>query len=121
MPVMACTSPSIHPLRPAFMTLLLIVAVAGSARAQDMTCRKGDVSHRLQLLTVDDERGLPCEVILWPAPTEPRRLWRAEFERGFCAAKLRRKIERLTDDGWQCRPTDSRRSKHRPAGRQPIM
>jgi hypothetical protein len=64
----------------------------------------------------NERRGLPCEVILWSAPQDRRRLWRAEFERGFCAEKLKDVVRRLTDAGWRCQPTQAPPSERWPGG-----
>ena len=98
------------------------------ALAQDVTCRKGEETRRLGV--VPDRAGveLPCEVVMWSAPGEPRRLWRAEYQRGFCADKLRSLIDKLTDDQWRCTPSRSPLApapsppvKAWPAGRPPVM
>ncbi len=106
--------------------VLISLAVAGHAwsapaMAQDVTCRKGEESRRVRV--VPDQAGteLPCEVVLWSAPNQPRSLWRAEFQQGFCADKLHALVDKLTDNQWRCAPTRSRPVKPKPKGRSPIM
>jgi len=92
-----------------------------SARAQDVTCRKGDAIRRIHVVVENARRGLPCDVVFWSTPTDQRKLWRAEYERGFCAEKLRALVQRLTDDRWLCQPTDHQPAKSKSARPQPVM
>ncbi|MEZ5934818.1 MAG: hypothetical protein R3F54_23360 [Alphaproteobacteria bacterium] len=96
-------------------------AFAGPSHAQDITCRNGETFRRVQVVIANPTRGLPCDVILWSTPDDRRRLWRAEFERGFCTEKLQDFVKRLTDARWRCQPTHPPPSERRPAGRQPVM
>lgn len=92
------------------------------ALAQDITCRKGEESRRVRVMLDQTGKELPCEVVLWSTPGQPpRSLWRAEFQRGFCADKLHAMVDQLTDDQWRCAPTRSRAVKPKPTGRPPTM
>ena len=105
-----------------FLVVILVVIPAdtGTSSAQDITCRNGEAFRRIQVVIEDKGRGVPCDVILWSTPTDRRSVWRAEFERGFCAEKLQDFVDRLTAARWQCQPTPSP-SERWPDGRQPVM
>jgi len=105
------------------IVVLLVFTIIYAAEAQDMTCRYDDLFRRVQVVTDDDRRGLPCSVLLWSSPATQRTAWRAEFERGFCTEKAKDMVERLIDAGWQCNPTEPRRSRSRPrpASKSPVM
>ncbi len=102
--------------------LPLCILSPGSAKAFDVTCRKGQAVLRIEVVTEDDKRGLPCDVIIWSTPTQQRRLWRAEFEAGFCEAKAQAKVNTLVnDDQWRCHATDPPAPSHGLTGRHPVM
>jgi hypothetical protein len=99
---------SLTSLRSAVVGLAFLIAFwLQPAYAQDVTCQKEDASRRIYVVIENAARGLPCEVIMRSPPAEPQRLWRAEFERGFCAKRLQTIVARLTDNEWRCRPTES--------------
>lgn len=94
----------------------------GSADAFDVTCRQDQAFRRIQVVTENDRDGLPCDVLLWSTPTEKRRLWRAEFEAGFCTAKAAAMVKQLlADNRWQCQPTTPPAPRHGMTGRRPVM
>lgn len=92
-----------------------------SAHAQDITCRKGDAFRRVYVVVENVRTGLPCEVILWSTPRDQRRIWRAEYERGFCTEKLRGFVSRLTKNRWLCQPTNMRPARPSTGRPQPVM
>jgi len=108
-------------LQTAVLCLVIIFSFLSSAQAEDLTCRKGESYRRVQLKIVDISSGLPCEVVASSKPAEQRLLWRAEFERGFCAKKLHELIRSLEAEQWQCRPTDFSTIGRQVAGQQPVM
>ena len=99
----------------------LVICWPPPAHAQDFTCRKDDASRRLYVVIENAAKGLPCEVMMQSPPAEPQRLWRAEFERGFCAERMRDAVERLTDNQWLCRPTVPENTESRQERWRPVM
>jgi histidine ammonia-lyase len=107
------------------MTVVGLAAInfswSQSAHAQDVTCHKNNASRRVHVVIENTDRELPCEVIFWSQSEERRRLWHAEFERGFCTEKLQETVALLTDDQWMCRPTDPPHNELRQRKWQPTM
>lgn len=106
---------------PSTIIILLVFTIVNASEAQDMTCRYDDLFRRVQVVTDDDQRGLPCRVLLWSSPATQRTAWRAEFERDFCTDKAQDMVEHLIDAGWQCGRTETRQPRPRPTGKPPVM
>lgn len=101
--------------------VMICLSWIASAHAQDVTCRKGDAFRRIQVVIENSRTGLPCEVVLWSTPRDQRRIWRAEYERGFCSEKLRGLASRLSKNRWLCQPTDIRPARPSTGRPQPVM
>lgn len=99
----------------------LIASWLQPAHAQDVTCQKNDASRRIYVVIENAARGLPCEVLMQSPPAGLQRLWRAEFERGFCSRRLQTIVARLSDNEWRCQPTDSVDTKSWEQRWRPVM
>ena len=86
-----------------FPTALLFAATAGTALANPVTCRYGELSRKIEVVYSNPGQPVPCEVIYdKTAEGTIETLWRANNEAGYCEAQAAGLIEELQGMGWRC-------------------
>jgi len=94
-----------------WLLALLAVFLTGLAMgqtAEEYRCLQGDLQRRVAIL-YETGVAVPCEVHYYKeteAPGERLVLWRALNESGYCEARVREFVEKLTSWGWSCSAAD---------------
>jgi len=90
---------------------VLIAAIgaglASAASAQSAGPYECTMSGALRRVEIERESGnaVPCQVVYTKqteAPGQTQVLWNAQSEAGYCEARLREFVGRLTSLGWSC-------------------
>jgi hypothetical protein len=85
----------------------LAAFIAAGANAQEPTsyqCTFGDLTRRVEIV-YETGAQLPCEVRYEKdseEPGQPKVLWRAINEAGYCEERTREFVARLEGMGWNC-------------------
>ena len=83
-------------------------AVVIAQDASSYRCTLGDNVRRVEILS-EPGVSVPCEVHYYKdteAPGEQQVLWSAQSEVGYCEARTREFVEKLTEWGWACEAGD---------------
>ena len=86
------------------LTASLMPALALAEGETSYQCSHGDLQRRVEIL-YETGGTLPCEVHYHKdteAPGEPRVLWRAMNQAGYCEEKTEAFIAKLRGLGWSC-------------------
>ena len=82
-----------------FLFLSLIALQAGANEVY--FCKHGEQERKIEVVYAD-ESGLPCEVQYTKEGEEPRTLWNANNEEGYCDSKAKAFVEKQESWGWLC-------------------
>lgn len=75
---------------------------AGTAYGLEYQCERGAQSRSVAVEYREPDQRVPCEVIYHKPPQDPRVLWRANVDVGFCEDKAEELIQTLESGGWAC-------------------
>ncbi len=77
------------------------------------TCTQGQLSRQIEVVYVNPDLALPCEVLYDKRDEGSQRiLWRAENSQGYCEEKAEQLIQKHRAWGWQCSRNDDLESRN---------
>lgn len=66
-------------------------------------CKSGSVERRIEVGGPEEGKNLPCEVKYFKeGQDEPKVLWTAQNDAGYCDTKAKEFAEKLGTMGWTC-------------------
>lgn len=81
--------------------------LTGLIKGSSYSCRRDEQRRTLWAETKSPEGHLPCQ-ILWTEgdQSQPKLMWLARNQAGFCVAKLPQALDRWARAGWRCQSQD---------------
>ncbi len=92
------------------VALATVSSLSFAEETDNSLCTLADKSRRVQIVR-DAGVSVPCEVLYdrdTYAPGDPKVLWQAKHEKGFCEARAAELIAKLRSRGWDCREDTSK-------------
>lgn len=83
----------------------MTVWLADEAGAAEYQCLKADSSVRIAVEVKKAGHTLPCEVVAEDDRGERAVLYKAQYDRDYCPARIERTRSELEGDGWSCQKT----------------
>lgn len=65
-------------------------------------CKRGPTILRLEVIYQGKDEKLPCEVVYQKGEMPKKKIYSAEYEKGYCEKKANDFADKLTKDKWQC-------------------
>lgn len=91
--------------RPALLLSLPLLSAllgAGTALGFEYQCARGSTTRSIAVDYQQAGQQVPCEVVYQKPPQDPRVLWSAGSEIGFCESKADELAQTLRSSGWNC-------------------
>jgi len=83
------------------MNIILLVGSLFSLSSMATVCTMGKMERKIEVVTTDAEKKIPCEVKYTRDGVE-KTLWNAQADAGFCDSKASELMAKLTGQGWKC-------------------
>lgn len=72
-----------------------------SSNGFSTTCKMGSVERKVEIVTTDATKKVPCEV-KYTKDGEEKVLWNATTDASYCETKASEFVAKLSSLGWQC-------------------